>query len=360
MNVRLPAPAAPLAARLRSLRPSLSRRVQIALLGGSLAGLVLLGAFGGPGPVAVTLDQASSRWIVPIGNLGDAFVSTLVPGGHDSESATTLAFTTADALDTHFTTLGFVLDEVREGARDVPRIVVARLPADLGEIVETDRRKRLFVATLLPLILQSNERIAAERERLLGLSDRLALGLQLRDHDREWLADLTVSYGVDPGDMEELRRRVDTVPVSLALAQSAEESGWGTSRFAKRGNALFGQYTTSDYPALVARDREDVTISVRAFDGIPASVDSYMRNLNTHRAYADFRKRRDQFRQRGQEPEAPALLATLTRYSERGPNYVRTINSIMRANQFEQFDRARLTLQRQAGVETQPLQIAAD
>lgn len=363
MNVRLPASAAPLAARLRSLRPSLSRRLQIALLGSSLAGLALFGVFAGGGAANVTFEQAAGRWVVPIANLGDAFAITLVPGGgaeDDEQQRAALTFTSVEDLDTHFATLGFALDEVREGARDVPRIIVARLPADLGEVTETDKRKRLFVATLLPLVLQSNERIAADRERLLRLSDRLALGLSLREPDREWLDELSTSYGVDRDDLEELRRRVDTVPVSLALAQAAEESGWGTSRFAKRGNALFGQYTTSDYPAMVARDRDDTTITVRAFEGIPQSVDSYMRNLNTHRAYTDFRKTRDQFRRQGHEPDARALLATLTRYSERGLDYVRTISSIIRANQFEQFDRARLTLQRQASVETTPLRLAAD
>jgi Bax protein len=372
MIARLTTPLASLAARFRvgpatALRAAVARplakrfafgrRQAVALYSSALVGLMAFGfGAGGQSSPALGVQHPALSWVVPIAiEAGDAAhaaghwldglrTSNLWP---EQESATPpLQERTVDGLEERFSAIGFQLADVRAGNAQVPRVFLASLPGDMHEVTETDKRKRMFIATLLPLVLKSNEKILADRERLLNLADRRSLGLALKPADEEWLAELAETYAVEPGDLAELKRRVDIVPPSLALAQSAEESGWGTSRYALRGNALFGQYTTSERGNLVPAARGDgQTHAIRAFDALGASVEGYMRNLNSHQAYGDFRRKREQQRANGHEPEARALLSTLHRYSARGQDYIRTINTIMRVNQLDNFDRAKLAYQ---------------
>jgi Bax protein len=158
------------------------------------------------------------------------------------------------------------------------------------------------------------------------------------------LENLAQKYGVNFGDWAELRRRVREVPVSLALAQGAEESGWGTSRFAHQGNAVFGQRTFTRGRGIVPKEREaGEKFEVLRFSALLTSVRAYVWNLNTHFAYADFRTARAQGHARGGKPDSMSLIATLKRYSERGEAYIETIRAIIRVNRLRQFDAARLT-----------------
>ena len=150
-------------------------------------------------------------------------------------------------------------------------------------------------------------------------------------------------------DIDELLRRVDVIPVSLAIAQAAEESGWGTSRFAQTGNALFGQWTVASDIGIVPEDREDgMTHKIKAFDNLAQSVAAYMRNLNTHRAYREFRQKRQGQRQWGEALDGHALASTLLRYSQRGDKYVKSIRTIMNANGLRELDGAHLADDRKA------------
>ena len=133
------------------------------------------------------------------------------------------------------------------------------------------------------------------------------------------------------------------MPPSLALAQAAEESGWGTSRFARKGNAVFGQRTWRSGRGMVPLRREDgKRHEVVAFNALRASVDAYLRNLNSHPAYGEFRRLRAEARALDRAVSVPALVGTMTRYSERGADYLRTILAIIRVNRFAAYDRARL------------------
>ena len=124
---------------------------------------------------------------------------------------------------------------------EVPRLFIASLPADLKQMRRADLRKITFIKSILPLILHANELIEQERLRILALRDEAALGRRLAPKDIAWLTDTADRYGLNSLDFEVLLVRVDIIPPSLAIAQAAEESGWGTSRFAQEGNALFGQ-----------------------------------------------------------------------------------------------------------------------
>ena len=153
--------------------------------------------------------------------------------------------TSANAVIARFESIGYDLDQVRRAASPVPRFYLDALPRDLADMSPVSAKKRLFFQAVLPIVLQVNEEITVARWRLERLAGRFTRADTLPPADREWLATMADLYRTDPFDVQELLNRMDVVPPSLALAQAAEESGWGTSRFARQGNALFGQYTYS-------------------------------------------------------------------------------------------------------------------
>jgi Bax protein len=252
---------------------------------------------------------------------------------------------TTDSLFDAFQRAGYDLQAVLNGKSHVPRILLASLPADLREVRETAVRKAAFFQAILPLVLQVNEDILADRKRIWRLRTERRLGHRLAAADRLWLAMIGELYGVARDDLDGLLRRVDIVPPSLALAQAAEESGWGTSRFVREGNAIFGQYTFSKRSGLLPLRRDPGQLHrIRAFDSLLESVRAYTLNLNTHRAYRTFRNGRADYRRRGQAIDGMALARSLTAYSERGPAYVESIRTIIRANGLETLDVVKLSL----------------
>jgi Bax protein len=148
----------------------------------------------------------------------------------------------------------------------------------------------------------------------------------------QWLLLLSDQYDQPDSDLDALLKKVDVIPTSLALAQAIEESGWGTSRIAKVQNAMFGQFGEDPLGAW----------DYRAFNSLTAAVEAYARNLNTHRAYREFRQTRAKMRDKGGNLDAFALAATLFRYSERGPGYIKNLRGIIRDNDLKAFDSAHL------------------
>jgi Bax protein len=248
---------------------------------------------------------------------------------------------TADTLDKTFTDMGYDLDQVRYGAQRVPRIFLASMPEDIGEIREITRKKELFFKTVLPLILKVNAEIKKHRRRLWDLKTRLEKSEALEARDRLWLIVMLERYKVERGNLSELLKRVDIIPVSLALAQAAEESGWGTSRFTREGNAMFGQWTTSEDEGLVPKDRDEgKTHKIKVFKSLFHSARAYVWNLNTHKAYRDLRTLRQQLRKKGGPIRGMVLVESLIRYSERGEEYVKGIRALITRNKLKHFDEA--------------------
>jgi len=206
-------------------------------------------------------------------------------------------------------------------------------------------RKAVFFKTVLPLVLQVNEQIVEDRKRLWQLGAEQKSGARLSAVDRLWLAVMSERYGTRRSDVDALLKRHDVVPPSLALAQAATESAWGTSRFVKEGNAMFGEWTfASDHEGIVPSERASgKTHRVRAFDSLYDSVASYVTNLNKHRAYREFRQVRAEMRAKGQAFDGIRLAATLHRYSERGAAYVDELQTIIRGNELDLLDGARLS-----------------
>lgn len=247
------------------------------------------------------------------------------------------------SLRDKFDLIDYSLAAVRERRGDVPRIYLTSLPPDLADVAPVAERKALFIKLLLPLVLRANEAILEDRAHIAALYQRLRSGKRLGAGDAAWSDALAESYGLEPGDFEGLLQRLDAVPPSLAIAQSIEESGWGTSRFAQDGNAVFGQRTFTVGAGLVPLDRDDgKRHEVRVFDHLQQSVATYLANLNRHPVYADFRAARAAIRAAGKPFDGYALAGTLSRYSERGAAYIDAIRLIMRLNELHTLDDAQL------------------
>ena len=260
----------------------------------------------------------------------------------------------ANAVIGRFGAIGYDLDEVRESTRPVPRLFLEALPRDLADMSPVSAKKRLFFQSVLPIVLQVNEEIAAARWRVERLANRHMQADALAPADREWLIATADLYGADPLDVQDLLNRMDIVPPSLALAQAAEETGWGSSRFVREGNALFGQYTYNAKPGMVpARRDADRRHRVRSHGNLLAAVRAYVHNLNSHWAYEDFRRRRAELRHGGRL-DGYALAGELRSYSERRSAYVKTIRQIIRQNRLGDFDRAWLNNRQWTAVISPP------
>jgi Bax protein len=235
-------------------------------------------------------------------------------------------------------TRDYTLDAVRDDGAAVPRLFLARVPADLRTLESPEVRKERFVKILLPLILAENERVLSVRKHLLHLRDSLKADVPLRAADRMWLEALADRYEVDydadalADTADLLVQRVDIVPPSLALGQAALETGWGTSA-AARGQAMFGQMIFSD---------DGERAEVRRFERLAHAVQAYELNLNTHRAYTRFRALRATMRTKHRQLNGYELAQTLVKYSERKMDYVKDVRGLIRSNKLQPLDAARL------------------
>lgn len=226
----------------------------------------------------------------------------------------------------------------------VPSVFVPRLPGDMSALAGSDARKAMFLRALLPHILHVNERALWTRRRLIELAPALEADEAIAPADRVFVRDTLLEYRLTRWNLAELLVRVDAVPPSLALAQAAEESGWGTSRMARDENALFGEVMFERG----AKPRQ------RPFDNLADGVEAYIRNLNTHTAYSEFRLRRAQMRAAGRVPDGHALAGTIERYSERGSHYVATLRNLMALNNLSSYDTARFRRPEEAPAEPVP------
>lgn len=250
--------------------------------------------------------------------------------------------------------IGYDLNTVRGGGSEVPRLYLSAFPVGWGDVPTVAERKALFFKTFLPLILRVNEAITADRAILMEMRDRLSSGEIPSAGEMDWLVDLAILYRVLPqesgeegvavaltlDDIDTLLTRVDIIPPSLAMAQAVEESGWGRSRFAREGNAMFGQYTWSDNGIIPLQRASGDSHRIRSFDSLLQSVAAYALNLNAHLAYGEFRAERARMRANGEAVDGRALVSTLTRYSERPGAYMRNLRQTIDANDLLDFDTA--------------------
>ena len=235
------------------------------------------------------------------------------------------------SLDIQIAQANAVIERARTEGNIEPLPYTITIPADTN--VPTDARKALFMAKFLPLIVSENTRILAQRQRL-----------QARTIAPAQLNALGLAYGLKPQtvSVDALLSRIDVLPVSLVMAQAAIESAWGTSRFAQEGNAYFGERTYNpDTPGIAPKRASG--FKVKSFDSFKLSVRSYMRTLNTHRAYKTLRERRAHLRALGQTISGKELAHDLKDYSEIGNDYIMLIERTITSNGFEAFDQVTLS-----------------
>jgi len=220
----------------------------------------------------------------------------------------------------------------------VKPIYFTQFPRDLDALQSTKLKKETFIKIVLPLIVAENERILADREKLLTVSKKKFT----TDLEKQWLRQKLLEYKVKKGDLKELVARMDIIPTSIALAQAAKESGWGTSRFALEGNAIFGQWTWSGQ-GIAPLDREsNQNHKILKFPILRASVKAYQNNLNTHKSYLKFRQKRLALRDKNKKIKGLELTETLNNYAQTGSEYTKILNQIIKQNRLMDFEPVRL------------------
>ena len=253
-----------------------------------------------------------------------------------NENDNTISLTAETTLNL-FDDLGYDLKGVRAGQKVKP-IYLTKLPKDLNSLGNTKTKRDLFIKILLPLILDENKKITENREKLFKI-----LGKNFNTPgERIWLKRRFKQYNISDGDLSKLKMRMDIIPVSLALAQAANESGWGTSRFALEGNALFGQWTWSKKGITPKNKDPNKTHKVLQFQILKASVKAYKNNLNTHNAYREFREARAKLRQDGKQISGLELAKHIKNYASIGEKYVVIIEDIIEKNSLSDFDTSNL------------------
>ena len=219
------------------------------------------------------------------------------------------------------------LDDVRKNKLVKP-VALDSFPREIKKIENTKKRKEFFIQIVLPLILQENNNIKLDRKRLFSIINKS----NNSNLEKKWLDIKFKQYGIPSKDLSILKIRMDEVPVSLALAQAAKETGWGTSRFAQEGNALFGQWTWSGEGLKPKEAEENKGHKVMKFNVLQASVRAYQRNLNTHSTYKEFRLARAKLRDAEKPLDSIILSEYLNEYAETGKKYVEILQQIIDQN----------------------------
>ena len=243
----------------------------------------------------------------------------------------------ASTIEQLFKDTNYSLSEVRR-TKKVKPIRLSLLPNEMKSIESSAKRKSLFIKIILPLVLEENNRIIIDRKKLFSILNK---NKNSKD-EIKWLNQKFKQYGVLNKDLATLKVRMDIIPVSLAIAQAAKETGWGTSRFAIEGNALFGQWTWSGEGIKPAGADTDATYKVMKFNVLKASVRAYQRNLNTHSSYKKFRFVRAQLRDDNKKLDSLKLAEYLDNYAQTGTEYTKVLKQIIQQNQLKDFDEVKL------------------
>ena len=243
----------------------------------------------------------------------------------------------ANTINQLFKDTKYNLENVRKN-KIVKPINLSLLPSEIRNIESTKKKKNLFIKIVLPLILEENNRIKFDRKKLFKILNKN----KNSDAEKRWLNSKFKQYGVLNKDLSTLKVRMDIVPVSLAIAQAAKESGWGTSRFAIEGNALFGQWTWSGEGIKPAGIDSEEKHKVMKFKVLKASVRAYQRNLNTHGSYKEFRSERANMRDSDEELDSLILADFLDKYAATGKEYTKIIKQIIKQNNLQDFDKVKL------------------
>ena len=218
----------------------------------------------------------------------------------------------------------------------VPNIIISKLPSNIKNLQSSENRKTLFIKIALPIIIKENEKLVLMNSKIKNLGKRIDF---ISRRDAMWLSSKMKEYKLKEYSIDKLLQKVDKIPVSLALAQAAIESGWGTSRFAIEGNALFGQYIWDQNKDGIVPENRDLgeNYKIKSFNSLSDSVSSYMKNLNTNHHYSEFRLNRYIMRKNNIPLNGVTLSNYLYNYSIED-DYSEKIKNIIKTNKFEDFE----------------------
>ena len=256
----------------------------------------------------------------------DVFIS-------EEDNSNTIRFS-ASTIEQLFEDTKYNLKSVKETKLVNIGNSIDHLPNEMKKIENVNKRKNLFIQIVLPLIIEENTKIRLDRKKLFAILNKN----NNSKSDKDWLLKKFKQYGVKKNDLSTLKIRMDEIPVSLAIAQAAKEIGWGTSRFAQEGNALFGQWTWSGEGIKPAAADSDSKHKVAKFKVLIASVKAYQRNLTTHSGYKEFRRERAIQRDNDGKLNSLELVKFLDKYAETGVEYTKILKKIIQQNSLTEFD----------------------
>ncbi len=246
---------------------------------------------------------------------------------------------TTDDLNKIFDKQKYYISSVRD-KKLVPNISINKFPKDFNLISSTKDKKSLFIRSLLPLIISENNKIIEANKRIKKI-DNNTFEYIARD-DALWLKKQFKNYKVKSHHIDDLIAKVDIIPVSIALAQAAIESGWGTSRFVSEGNALFGQWSWFKGSGIIPKKRDsDETYEIKSFENLRQSVAAYMKNLNSHNNYSEFRAVRNNYRINNSKINSIKLIKYLSNYAE-NTEYSKILEKIIKKNDLQEFDQVEI------------------
>ena len=248
----------------------------------------------------------------------------------------------AVSLDTQITlnlfeNLKYDLKKIRQG-QPVKPIYLSQLPKDLNQLKNAKKKKDTFIKIVMPLILDENNKILENRKKLFKILSKSTNSMG----EKRWLKRRFKEYGIKKGDITELKVRMDIIPPSIAIAQAAIESGWGTSRFALEGNAMFGQWTWSKNGIEPTDKSKNQDHKILKFSMLRSSVKAYKNNLNTHNGYKEFREKRAELRKNNKKISGLKLVNYLHNYAATGKDYIKILKRAINQNRLTDFDDATL------------------
>ena len=246
----------------------------------------------------------------------------------------------AVSLDTQITlnlfeNLKYDLKKIRQG-QPVKPIYLSQLPKDLNQLKNTKKKKDTFIKIIMPLILDENNKILENRRKLFKILGKSTNSMG----EKRWLKRRFKEYGIKKGDITALKVRMDIIPPSIAIAQAAIESGWGTSRFALEGNAMFGQWTWSKNGIEPTDKSKNQGHKILKFSMLRSSVKAYKNNLNTHNGYKEFREKRAELRKNNKKISGLKLVNYLYNYAAIGKEYIKILKKAIDQNGLTDFDDA--------------------
>jgi len=248
----------------------------------------------------------------------------------------------AVSLDTQITlnlfeNLKYDLKKIRQG-QPVKPIYLSQLPKDLNRLKNVKKKKNTFIKIIMPLILDENNKILENRRKLFKILGKSTNSMG----EKRWLKRRFKEYGIKKGDITALKVRMDIIPPSIAIAQAAIESGWGTSRFALEGNAMFGQWTWSKNGIEPTDKSKNQDHKILRFSMLRSSVKAYKNNLNTHHGYKEFREKRAELRKNNKKISGLKLVSYLYNYAGTGKEYTKILKRTIDQNRLTDFDDATL------------------